>query len=606
MISLPLKIGGLFHPIKDYNWSGTNFHIKNDFWYNRQEKGFFDLLNQYNFTVDECDPDEQEIAVDPEMLGRIFESLLDPQDRSDKGAFYTPREIVHYMCVESLSRRISIDLGLDYNSIKNYILYNDALKETETIEHFADIIDDKISHYKICDPAVGSGAFLVGMLNNIVKLRLNLQKYITLPNKKSKYELKKECIQNCLYGVDIEFDAIEIAKLRLWLSLIVDEETEVNAPEPLPNLQFSLRVGNSVVSKYKGITLWHDEKVRKKKLSQRQISLFTDQSPVYYQTSLFDEDNRTHFYQDKLNEAIKNFFSITDEDLKAKMMQKIEQLQLYLIKASIEESNPRLFAEVCDLINKHSKPFFIWEVEFPCVFESENPGFDMVIGNPPYIQLQANKGKLADELKNQGFESYDRMGDIYCIFYEQGYRLLNDKGVLTYITSNKWMRAGYGEKLRGFFAKKTNPILLVDFGGTKVFDSATVDVNILQFTNTQNEGKTICCTIKEKCSNYLSDYVEQNKAISKFSDSNSWVILSSVENSIKEKIEQYGTPLKEWDIQINYGIKTGCNEAFIIDENTKNILISEDPKSAEIIRPFKNGILTPLYKSSTLTLFNAL
>lgn len=127
----------------------------------------------------------------------------------------------------------------------------------------------------------------------------------------------------------------------------------------------------------------------------------------------------------------------------------------------------------------------------------------MVIGNPPYIQLQANKGKLADELKNQGFESYDRMGDIYCIFYEQGYRLLNDKGVLTYITSNKWMRAGYGEKLRGFFAKKTNPILLVDFGGTKVFDSATVDVNILQFTNTQNEGKTICCTIKEKCSNYL-------------------------------------------------------------------------------------------------------
>ena len=179
------------------------------------------------------------------MLGRIFESLLEDNDRKEKGAFYTPREIVQYMCVESLSYSISNELGIDYDSIKNYILYNDALSETETIQSCADVVDEYIANLKIVDPAVGSGAFLVGMLTEIVKLRLNLSQFIIDNTKASRYNIKKDCIQTSLSGVDIEADAIERAKLRLWLSLVVEQDKRENSePQPLPNLAFSLKFCN--------------------------------------------------------------------------------------------------------------------------------------------------------------------------------------------------------------------------------------------------------------------------------------------------------------------------------------------------------------------------
>ncbi|HPX32845.1 MAG TPA: hypothetical protein PLT36_05010, partial [Erysipelotrichaceae bacterium] len=168
---VPFLDGGLFHPIEDYDWKNTNFFIPNDYWYSSKEDGLLNILSHYNFTVDESNPEEQEVAIDPEMLGKIFESLLDTKNRSSLGAFYTPREIVYFMCEESLAARLSKETKLDYHSIANYIRYGDALKETENIQTLAKDIDDCISNFTIVDPAVGSGAFLVGMLNQIVKLR---------------------------------------------------------------------------------------------------------------------------------------------------------------------------------------------------------------------------------------------------------------------------------------------------------------------------------------------------------------------------------------------------------------------------------------------------
>ena len=210
-------------------------------------------------------------------------------------------------------------------------------------------------------------------------------------------------------------------------------------------------------------------------------------------------------------------------------------------------------------------------------------GFDIIIGNPPYIQLQNNGGKLAKEYENCKYESFAKTGDIYCLFYERAHQLLKEGGLCCFITSNKWMRAGYGEALRTFFASKTNPLLLIDFAGVKVFDSATVDTNILIYAKHAPQNQN------------LAAFVKNNTVQCNFPAGDSWVILSPIEQSIKRKIESVGTPLKDWDIQINYGIKTGFNDAFIITTEKKDEILAacataeERQKTAEIIRPILRG-----------------
>lgn len=243
-------------------------------------------------------------------------------------------------------------------------------------------------------------------------------------------------------------------------------------------------------------------------------------------------------------------------------------------------------------IRNISRPFVVWQLYFPKVF-ALNGGFDIVIGNPPYVQLQKTINdvtglKLGDLYEHAGFNTFTRTGDLYCLFYEQGQKLLRQGGVLSFITSNKWMRAGYGEQLRKFFVQRTNPILIIDFGGTKVFDTATVDTNILLFTKGRYEQKTIANQFNAENLQSIGAYVSKNSIMTVFADA-IWTILSPIEYSIKSKIERNGLPLSQWGISINRGILTGCNEAFIIDGTTKDMLIAQDPKSAEIIRPVLRG-----------------
>ena len=214
--------------------------------------------------------------------------------------------------------------------------------------------------------------------------------------------------------------------------------------------------------------------------------------------------------------------------------------------------------------------------------------FDIAIANPPYIHLEHIKNQSLF-YKALNFNTYAARGDIYALFYEKGVELLKKDGFLCYITSNKWMRAAYGESLRQFFVNFTNPIQLIDFAGQQIFD-ATVDTNILLLSKSKNKLITDAVIVKEKESiSNLSVYVKQNSVVMPFNSSNSWTILSPIEQSIKRKIETVGTPLKDWKISINYGIKTGCNEAFIISETKRAELIRKDPKSAEIIRPILRG-----------------
>ena len=222
-------------------------------------------------------------------------------------------------------------------------------------------------------------------------------------------------------------------------------------------------------------------------------------------------------------------------------------------------------------------------------------GFDIVIANPPYIQLQKSlddetNSKFADLYKNESFETFKRTGDIYCLFYEKGINILKKSGHLIFITSNKWMRAGYGDVLRGFFLKH-NPKKLLDFGGFKVFESAAVDTNIIAIENVKNQNKMQSVHFKNdfKKGDSVSNYFNENKVMLENLSSDTWFIGTKAEIALKQKIEKNGIPLKDWDVKINYGVKTGYNRAFIIDEFKRAELIAQDPKSAEIIKPILRG-----------------
>ena len=531
------------------------------------ETGLFSILNRYNFTIEENTPNEQQVALDPELLGKVFENLLgayNPETketaRNQSGSFYTPREVVNYMVDESLVAY------LGNTPIVRSLLSDDFVYDNQQTEEYKGIAA-KLKAIKILDPACGSGAFPMGLLNRIVGVLEKISPDTSL------YQLKLALIENCIYGVDIQSIAVQISKLRFFISLICDCEKDTTKPNfgipTLPNLETKFVCANSLIDKQ------------------------TEDS----QGNLF-EDLRIQETKDKLIELRNEHFRAKSASQKRRLREKDDELRKFLAQLLAEnDMASRADAEQMARWNPYdqnaSSEFFSAEWMF-----NVKDGFDIVIGNPPYIQLQNNGGELGKLYAPCGYESFASTGDIYCLFYERGWQLLKESGHLCYITSNKWMRAGYGEKLRTFLATKTNPQLLIDFGGVKVFESATVDTNILLFEKGQNAHKTLCAVTNKQNKDslkQLSVFVQQQGTFCDFPGGDSWVILSPIEQSIKRKIEAVGTPLKDWDIQINYGIKTGFNDAFIITSEKRNEILSncatedERKKTDELIRPILRG-----------------
>nr|MCR5697496.1 Eco57I restriction-modification methylase domain-containing protein [Marinilabiliaceae bacterium] len=531
------------------------------------EKGLISILNRYNFTIEENSPEEQQVALDPELLGKVFENLLgayNPETketaRNQSGSFYTPREIVNYMVDESLIAY------LGDNAFVRSVFRNDFCFDKSKTEEYKKLAE-KLKAIKVLDPACGSGAFPMGLLNRMVEIleRVSPDEHV--------YDLKLSVIENCLYGSDIQSIAAQITKLRFFISLICDCEKDASKPNfgipTLPNLETKFVSANSLIAK-------------KKKPAQG--NLF--ENPEIEQT------------KNELAEIRHKHFSAKSASTKHRLREKDQALREKLAKLLSDDDNfapedAKQLAAWNPYDQNAVSPFFDPEWMFGVA-----DGFDIVIGNPPYIQLQNNGGELAQLYEGCGYSTFARTGDIYCLFYERGWQLLKKNGHLCYITSNKWMRAGYGEKTREFFANKTNPMLLIDFAGVKIFESATVDTNILLFSKSNNLHKTVCAVTnkqnKDSVKN-LSDFVQQQNSICDFATSDSWVILSPIEQNIKKKIEAVGTPLNDWDIQINYGIKTGFNDAFIISiEKREEILANcqtedERKRTAELIRPILRG-----------------
>jgi hypothetical protein len=614
-------------------------------------EGLLNTLSAYNFTIDENDPNDQEVALDPELLGKVFENLLasfNPETattaRRSTGSYYTPREIVDFMVTKSLKQYYKSHLGY-INDLDNKLDELLSPISGESLNPFGKNDSEQIvkltEELRIVDPAVGSGAFPMGILNRLVtvlarvdhdnklweqaqlkvvegitdpvlKQKLKEQINIQFREKNSNYGRKLYLIQRCIYGVDIQQIAIEIAKLRFFIALLVDEKIDKTKPnwgiEPLPNLDFKLMQGNSLISEFMGIQLDNDDDKSYGRLLKDEtdelIAVFQDKKDHYQ-----DEPDRTikETLKHEIESLIIRIFESKLQVQRAEYFNKLKNVERkYSILPNLEQKN-ELIKKDTEILNKNFKfdlaaaekqlkefttgqkvkPFFAWRLYFAEVFK-EKSGFDLVIGNPPYIQLQKDAGKLADLYQNYGYQTFERTGDIYTLFYERGLNLLRDGGAICYITSNKWMRAGYGESLRRYFLTK-NPCLLIDLG-SGVFENATVDTNILLTQNIANLNHLFGLTLTAEAKHGdLNEYVKNHALPLPIMTEKTWFIGNNAEQQLKQKIERIGKPLKDWDVNIYRGVLTGLNEAFIIDTSTKDRLCEEDSKSAEILKPILRG-----------------
>ena len=604
----------------------------------------FAFLDAYNFASEGSEEvqEEAKTLINASVLGLIFEKINGHKD----GSVFTPGFITMYMCREAVANSVLTKFNNFYN-------WN-CTSVTDLYNKIDDILqaNQLINSITICDPAVGSGHFLVSALNELIRLKYELGILVDSEGKrikKSDYTLsiendelivtdaennlfeynplneesrriqetlfkeKKIIIENCLFGVDINPNSVKICRLRLWIELLKNAyytaESDYKQLETLPNIDINIKCGNSLLHRFDltdsiksvlketGISIGqYRNAVNKYKNAQDKAEKWElDSIIAEIKSKLTTEIGAKDPKKLRLNKRRAELVNLLAPQLfeMSKKEQKDWQKRVDAVKKEIAELES-YFEEINS--NKIYLGAFEWRIEFPEVLDADGNfiGFDCVIGNPPYIQLQS-MGTDADVLERMKYKTYVRTGDIYCLFYEQGMNLLKPNGCLCYITSNKWMRAGYGKELRQYFIAKTNPVLLIDFAGIKIFDAATVETNILIAKKESYTQNTLACIISNTDDLKLSVLVQQQAVECRFASSDSWVILSPIEQSIKQKIDTIGTPLKDWNINIYRGVLTGYNDAFIISTEKRNEILAncqtedERTRTAELIRPILRG-----------------
>ena len=463
-----------------------------------------------------------------------------------------------------------------YNQTINRLLNFSTISQHK----LKDMMLKKLKQIKVLDPAIGSGAFPMGVLHELIDLRRHLGDNTNLA------KLKKEIIENSIYGIDIEPSAVEIAKLRFWLSIVVDEDI----PTPLPNLFYKIMVGNSLLETVNGFD----------PLDTQTDSLFGDK----YKIDTLQDKFHAYFKEwdnNKKVEIQKEIDTIIDEVLDSKLEKHQDEINSYLRNADIFSFDKKATNAIgkahedMNLIAKvKQKPtteLFFYKLYFAEVLNSG--GFNVIIGNPPYVRQEKIK-ELKPRLKIENYQSYNGTADLYIYFFEKGFKLLKENGILSYITSNKYTRAKYGKEFRKFVLESTNILEYIDFNGVKIFESATVDTSILSYQKShKDDNRFLYCDIDKsyKQGEDLKKFIiEKGFAYNQNDLSMDGFSFSSPEELvIKKRIEEVGTPLKEWDIKIYRGVLTGFNEAFIIDGKTKDELIEKDAKSTDIIKPLLRG-----------------
>ncbi|WQX24848.1 class I SAM-dependent DNA methyltransferase [Helicobacter pylori] len=628
---------------------------------------FFKFLRLYKFTTtpkdikDNTDTSESRL-INPSVLGLVFEKL----NGYKEGSFYTPSFITSYMCKESITTIVLDKFNQTYkiecDNLKELKNYLKSYKEDKRKEYLQLLLT-----LRVCDPAVGSGHFLVSALNEMVliayklgliaslyrhELRLENDEIIihtpknevfkyTIPHsendphhqiQKELFELKKSIIENCLFGVDINPNSCEITKLRLWIELlkysyyIFEKGKNTNALETLPNIDINIKCANSLISRF---NLNDDLKKIpniKQKIQEYKdlVAQYKDPNPLYPLNkadlinkiqdlkntfSLTLKDPKTKAELEKaIEKHIKNynFFALDDKSLldglnyfipslfgTPKLSPKEEE-EAFASYGRIRALRKKLDDALSGLEYHNA---FEWRFEFPEVLDDEGDflGFDCIIGNPPYIRQEHIKD-LKPLLQKQYQDFYNSTADIYTYFFALSFQLLKDKGFSAFITSNKYARAKYGTKLREWLLKKTTIVSYMELNALKVFESVAVDTSIMSFIKQtplkENDFKYYEPTPNDKDDLKSTPHLTMKQnALS----TESFIFANATLLDLRDKIESVGTPLKDWDIQINYGIKTGANEAFIIPTEKRDAILNacktqeERERTEKLIKPILRG-----------------
>ena len=600
----------------------------------------FEFLNAYDFSSETGEEiqEENKRLINAAVLGLIFEKINGYKD----GSFFTPGFITMYMCRETIRKAVV----QKFNDIKGW--------NCETIDDLYDKIEDKkaandiINSLKICDPAVGSGHFLVSALNEIIAIKSELKILLDREGKRLKeYQIevvndeliitdedgllfeynpktqesqrvqetlfheKQTIIENCLFGVDINPNSVKICRLRLWIELLKNAyyKTASNYTEleTLPNIDINIKCGNSLISRF---ALDADLRVALNK-SNYSIEIYRNAVQTYRNAENREQKREMTRLINDIKGNLKTTLGLSDPNkTKLRRLQgEVENLenQTSLFEETKAEKKARekkiaklnneidkLRVEIEDIESgKIYDNAFEWRFEFPEVLNNDGVfvGFDVVIGNPPYFSLSKIKDKYQIAYFENKYQTYTKGSDIYCLFYEQGNCILRKQGFLNYITSNSWLKTIYGDALKKYFRENMQPKTLLNIEDIQIFEEATVESNIILLKKDQlNE----CFNVASLMSNYifgssLDEYFINNCFEFKIPNTSEWIIGNEKVGELKQKIEQIAKKLKDFNININRGILTGLNAAFIINEETKNKLIAEDEKSSEIIKPILRG-----------------
>ena len=604
---------------------GKDLHVPASVFFDR-DSGLFPILRKYKFTVEENTPLDQEVALDPELLGKTFENLLaayNPETREHArkktGSYYTPRDVVDYMVQEALVEHLS-QVVTPYDSdegwLKERLRHLFAINQGEgtfagrrkpggrlgTEDHLIhrreiDPLIGAIDSVRVLDPACGSGAFPMGILHKLVMalgkidprnerwkarqmavaeqiedpaVRRNAVRTVELAFSPERgygdFGRKLYLIQRVMHGVDIQPIATQIAKLRFFISLVIEQPTtdDPNANfglEPLPNLETCFVAANSL-----------------KRLSRPEQTEIRSSSVAELEKEL-----QAHR---------RNWFDAHDRDAKWELKKRDRRLRRRLRRALREdqwdEVSARKIANWDAYDQNACADWFDPEWMFGRI-----GGFHIVIGNPPYIQLQKNGGELANRYKDDGYVTFTRTGDIYVLFCERGAELLrsgSDRGILVYITSNSWLKANYGKKLRSFLADTTTPLRLLEMGKS-VFENTIVDSSVLLARRGGRADALPALDLERLPDDVVfPDLPDDVWGEVRPSGVTPWSIMSRQERTILDKMRAVGVPLRDWDdISIYYGIKTGYNPAFIISTEARDRLVAEDARSSEILKPVLRG-----------------
>ncbi|EIV9069299.1 class I SAM-dependent DNA methyltransferase [Campylobacter coli] len=613
----------------------------------------FEFLDSFDFGSDDEQSEilSQKELISSSVLGNVFEKL----NGYKEGSFYTPSFITSYMCKESITKvvldKFNAQFDLDAKDISE--LRKSLRKEDKKAQK------ELLNSIKICDPAVGSGHFLVSALNCLLSIydELNLfdeEFYLEVQNdeilitgrkgefieykrpstpkdkahliQQELFHTKKDIIENNLFGVDINPNSCEITKLRLWIELLKHsfyqsfDDENYHDLKTLPNIDINIKCGNSLVSYFEtGKSLNHYPNIKERINKYKRIvkdykeGFYTDKSHINQEIKNLKISFKNFCFADKFKKEMKsfndkcekyskkygNFLAVDDENLKFFVSANLTLFDFDEKEATKEFAN--LKKEYDNIFNLESNHPFEWRFEFPEILDDDGnfKGFDLIIGNPPYIRQEELKELKPHLAKN--YKVYKGTSDIYTYFYELGFNVLKENGILSFITSNKYTRAGYGEALREFLLKNVKVLEYTDLNGIKVFDSATVDTSILCFEKSKskdNKFKYLALSneILKTCAydiGLYKDYAEfSQNSLSKesftFSDENT--------SALKAKIERIGTPLKEWQgLNIYRGILTGYNEAFIITTEKRNEILAnckdeaEKERTAKLIRKMLRG-----------------